>query len=93
MAGGVSVERAAVEGGIKCCQASIQELTKSSQLLRRNYQQAGSNGWKDQKYTALGNIVDECCGALDKPVTELEGCIEKLRKLLGAVGSYEEVKL
>ena len=65
MASGVSVESAAIQGGIGCCKTSIHELESASRSLQRSYQQAGSGGWKDQKYAALGGIVEECCSALD----------------------------
>ena len=89
MASGVSVEIAAVEGGIGCCKTSIHELQGASSGLQRSYQQAGSGGWKDQKYAALGGIVEECCSALTKPISELEECIGKLEQLLAAVREYE----
>ena len=93
MANGVSVERAAIQGGIGCCKTSIHELQSASSSLKRSYQQAGSGGWKDQKYAALGGIVEECCSALTKPISELEDCIQNLQKLLEAVGEYESTNL
>lgn len=93
MANGVSVERAAIQGGIGCCKTSIHELQSASSGLKRSYQQAGSGGWKDQKYAALGGIVEECCSALTKPISELEDCIQNLQKLLEAVGDYESTNL
>lgn len=93
MASGVSVEIAAVEGGIGCCKTSIHELESASSGLMRSYQQAGSGGWKDQKYAALGGIVEECCSALMKPISELHDCMGKLEKLLDAVREYEQVGL
>lgn len=93
MASGVSVERAAIQGGIGCCKTSIQELESASRSLQRSYQQAGSGGWKDQKYAALGGIVEECCSALTRPVAQLQECMGKLQDLLSAVSAYEEVDL
>ena len=93
MASGVSVESAAIQGGISCCKTSIHELESASNSLQRSYQQAGSGGWKDQKYAALGGIVEECCSALTKPITELQECMGKLSDLLQAVGEYEQVNL
>lgn len=93
MASGVSVERAAIQGGIGCCKTSIHELESASRSLQRGYQQAGSGGWRDQKYAALGGIVQECCSALTKPISELQDCMGKLEALLQAVGSYEDVNL
>ena len=53
MASGVSVESAAIQGGIGCCKTSIHELESASKSLQRSYQQAGSGGWKDQKYIVV----------------------------------------
>ncbi len=93
MAGGVSVESAAIQGGIRCCKTSIHELESASKRLKKSYQQAGSSGWKDQKYAALGGIVEECCSALTKPINELQNCIGKLENLLAAVREYESTSL
>lgn len=41
MASGVSVESAAIQGGIGCCKTSIHELEAASSSLQRSYQQAG----------------------------------------------------
>ena len=49
MANGVSVESAAIQGGIGCCKTSIHELESASNSLKRAYQQAGWVGWKDKK--------------------------------------------
>lgn len=93
MASGVSVESVAIQGGIGCCKTSIHELEAASSSLQRSYQQAGSGGWKDQKYAALGGIVEECCRALTKPVNELQECMGKLQDLLAAVQEYESTSL
>ena len=93
MAGNVLVEREALKAGIQCCKISIHELEAASRSLQRSYQQAGAGGWKDQKYAALGGIVDECCSALTKPISDLQDCMSKLNELLQAVGGYEEVSL
>lgn len=93
MANGVSVERAAVQGGIGCCKTSIHELEGASQSLKRSYQQAGSGGWRDQKYAQLGGIVEECCSALTKPIADLQECMVKLNALLQSIDSYESINL
>lgn len=93
MAGSVSVESAAIQGGINCCNTSINELDSASRALQRSYQAAGSGGWKDQKYTQLGSIVSDCCNALTKPISELQECMRKLDELLKAVSDYENVNL
>lgn len=91
MASGVSVERSAIQGGIGCCKTAIHELEAASRSLQRSYQQAGSGGWKDQKYADLGGIVEECCSALTKPISDLQECMGKLNDLLQAVGEYEGI--
>jgi len=68
-------------------------LESASKSLQRSYQQAGSGGWKDQKYAALGGIVEECCSALTKPISELQECMVKLNVLLKAVSEYEQTSL
>lgn len=93
MATGVSVEKAAVQGGIGCCKTSIHELQSASSSLQRSYQQAGAGGWRDQKYAALGGIVEECCAALTRPVAELQECMVKLEALLKAISDYEQTSL
>lgn len=90
---GVSVEAAAVQGGIGCCKTAIHELQTAAQKLQQNYQKAGSGGWKDQQYARLGGIVEECNSALTKPISDLENCISNLEKLLSAISSYSEVSL
>lgn len=93
MPNGVSVERAAVQGGMGCCQTAIHELQTASSGLQKSYRQAGANGWKDKQYAALGGIVEECCSALEKPVNELQECMSRLKKLLKAIGEYDEVNM
>lgn len=92
MAGGVSVERTAVQSGIGVCKTCIHELDAASKSLKRGYQNAGA-GWKDQKYAQLGGIIEECCSALEKPIAELESCQADLQKLLSIISSYEETNL
>lgn len=70
MASNVLVESSAIQGGIACCQTAIHELQEASRSLFSSYQQAGSGGWKDQKYAALGGIVDECCSNLKNPIDD-----------------------
>lgn len=93
MASGVSVEKAAVQGGIGCCKVAIHELETAARNLQRNYQRAGSGGWRDQKYVDLGGIVEECSSALLRPVAELQDCMIRLEELLKAISDYEMVDL
>lgn len=93
MASGVSVEKSAVNGGIGCCKTSMQELSSSARGLKNDFQNAGSGGWNDKQYRALGAIVNECCEALTKPISELQECQRKLEQLLAAITEYEDVSL
>ena len=93
MGSGVSVESGAIQGGIGCCRTSIHKLESASNSLRRSYQKAGSGGWRDQKYAKLGAIVEECCSALTKPISELQECVVKLTDLLQAVTDYEQISI
>jgi len=93
MASGVSVESAAIQGGIGCCKTAIHELEAASSSLGRSYQQAGSGGWKDQKYASLGGVIEECCSALTRPIGELHDCMGKLEDLLAAVREYESTSI
>lgn len=88
----VSVERTALQSGIMVCRTCIHELQSASRTLKQQYQSAGS-GWRDQQYARLGGIVGECCSALEKPISELEGCRQSLEKLLSSVIAYENVNL
>lgn len=93
MASGASVEINAVKGGIGCCKTAIQELEYASAALRQHYHNAGSGGWSDKSYTALGAIVNECCNALGKPIVELQTCLTKLHILYRSLEEYEQVSL
>lgn len=93
MASEVSVSTTSIQGGIQCCKVSIQELENSIKKLIQSYQMAGSRGWQDQKYVALGRIVEDCCMAMKTPTGELQDCIVKLEELLKIVTEYENSSL
>lgn len=93
MAIAVSVESMAVQSGIACCRTAIHELQDASNELMKGYQQAGSSGWRDQKYAALSGIVEECCSSLNNPISQLEECIGKLEEILSAVNDYEQTSI
>ena len=93
MASEVSVSTDAIQGGIQCCKVSIQEMENSIKKLINSYRMAGSQGWQDQKYVALGNIVEDCCMAMKTPTGELQDCIVKLEELLRIVTEYENNSL
>ncbi len=92
MANGASVESQALQSGIAICKLCMHELSDASRTLQRDYQSAGS-GWRDQQYARLGGIVEECCSALVKPITELQDCQKTLEDLLKSVLAYEETNL
>lgn len=89
---GVSVEKAALLGAISLCNESINNFQKTSSVLSKKYQSAGSD-WRDNKYTQLGTIVNECNTALNQPVKQLQECITKLNELLKAVDEYENIHI
>jgi len=91
MASNASVERTAVQSGIQICQTAIHELKTAAQRLSSGYQQAGSGGWRDQKYAQLGGIVEECTAALTDPISDLEACQNSLQRLLSAISGYEGI--
>lgn len=88
----VSVEAAAVSGAISLCRQSIQRFEETSSALNRKYQAAGS-AWKDSKYQQLGGIVGDCSTALQKPIWQLEECIQKLTALQKAIAEYEQTSV
>ncbi len=92
MAGGVATGSSYLQGGIKVCDVCVSSLTQASSSLNSGYQAAGS-GWQDSKYRELGQIVNECCQALTKPITELNSCRASLERLLAAVQEYEATSL
>ena len=93
MAGQASVTSSAIQGGIRCCEISIQELEGTIRKLLQNYQAAGAGGWRDQKYTELGVLVQECCSALKQPTGELQECMRKLQEIQAVIRRYEETNL
>lgn len=93
MAGQAAVTSSAVQGGIRCCTVSIQELENAIRKLLKNYQAAGAQGWRDQKYTELGQLVQECCRAMKQPTGELQECMNKLEEILAVIKRYEETNL
>ena len=93
MAGNVSVDSKAVNGGIMITKMSMEKLQNSSARLMQNYQRAGSSGWRDQKYKDLGVLVDQSVAALKRPLAELQECQDKLRILLKEIEAYESTRI
>lgn len=76
----------AAKGGVSVCK---HEITEAIRTLKQQYQNAGM-GWKDEKYQKLGDIIEECCDALNKPVNDLYSCGDDLDALIRAVSAYED---
>lgn len=88
----VSVEMTAVVKAISLCKQSIQQCQKSSEILQKKYQAAGTS-WKDGKYKELGGVLGNCTKALNSPVSELENCVTRLESLKKAISEYESTKI
>ena len=93
MTGSVSVDKKSVVGGINVCKLSIESLESSASRLENEYEQAGKDGWRDNKYRDLGILITQCTSSLKKPVTELNECMDKLRALLKEIEQYEEIRI
>ena len=89
----VSVDEKAIAGGKECCKISIELQNFTIKHLKEQYQRAGSNGWNDSKYKALGELIMECCNSMASSVKELEDCVNKLDKLARAIDKYESVNI
>lgn len=77
---------------VKYLRDAISDVNVTRSSLQRQYRQLGE-GWSDQKYRALGDIVQDCDRALSSMLEALmlgEGAV---RHLLGSVQSYEAVSL
>lgn len=88
----VSVEKSAVEKSIVLCEHTIRSYEEAAGYLEKQYRMAGS-GWNDVKYRQLGEVVHDCTTALNRPVSELQECLDKLRMLLKAIEQYENENL
>ncbi len=93
MAGNVSVDSQSIRDGIKVCEYAINQLEQASQALKKQYQDAGSSGWRDSKYNDLGILIDQCDSALKKPRQELDDSLVKLKQLLTEVEHYESINI
>ena len=93
MAGNVSVDEKAIAGRMRVCQMSVEKLEGAISQLKRDYEKAGSSGWRDSKYEQLGELVNSCINALKKPISELNECNEKLNILLEEVKNYEGINI
>ena len=92
MAGRASVEQQAVVAARQVCEQIAREFADTSASLQSKYHAAGTN-WSDEKYAALGGIVDDCSGSLTSAKNELEVCIGKLTQIERVIGEYENTRL
>ena len=88
----VSSSSTVIRSGIACCQTAMHELGAAASELLSAYSNAGS-GFQDEKYQQLGRIVEECASAINKPVGDIEDCVNTLNQLLKAVETYEQINL
>ena len=87
-----NVSRAAVKQAENLCKAAISELNNSNKKLGNRFREAGQH-WKDNKYKQLGEIINECQTAMNRPVKELMECVIKLQEMEKAIIAYEETTL
>lgn len=88
--GGISVEINAVSGAIKKCQTIQAGLKSESTKMLHQYDSLG-NGWNDEKYRELGQIVHKCSDALKQPLSELQRCEVVLTQLHAIISKYEGI--
>ena len=89
----VSVGKTAITNAENVCSGAIQDLNKSMEKLKRSYADAGSNGWGDNKYKQLGDIVNGCVDKLQSPIEDLFDCLKKLEEMYKAIEAYEDTNL
>ena len=88
--GEISVELNAVSGAIKKCQTIQAGLKSESTKMLHQYDSLG-NGWNDEKYRELGQIVHKCSDALKQPLSELQRCEVFLQRLYSIIAEYESI--
>lgn len=74
---------------MRLCAGARDEMVQATKKLERDYQRAGQ-GWRDEKYRQLGEVVNDCLVALRAPHSELDSCLDDLQKLLKAVQAYDD---
>ena len=82
------VTAATVRSCIKICVAAQSEMEEAAKRISQSLRAAGE-GWHDEKYSQLDEVVGECVGALRTPVKELEECRGDLERLLLVVEAYD----
>lgn len=88
----VSVSSQVLSQLVGLCKRSINELDKTSSNLLRQYKELG-NTWKDNKYKEFGDIVNNCCISLKKPLGEMEKAVAYLNELSAIIEEYEAIDL
>ena len=86
----ISVELNAVSDAIKKCQIIQAGLKSESTKMLHQYDSLG-NGWNDEKYRELGQIVHKCADALKQPLSELQRCEVFLTQLHTIIAEYESI--
>lgn len=87
-----SVEKEAILRSIALCNHSIEQYKLTARTLASKYREAG-NGWSDEKYRQLGNVINDCVGSLSSPLRELEESVTKLNEILRLIEMYENENL
>lgn len=88
----VSVNSQLLAQLIELCKKSMNELSQTSNKLLSQYKDLGST-WKDNKYKEFGDIINNCCSSLKKPLGEMERAVVYLRELMSILKEYESISL
>ncbi len=86
----VSTSYGAIESAKKICSDASKCLTDASGSLEKKYKAAG-DGWQDQKYHELGQIVAAAVDAMGTPIDGLNESIKSLAALQQIIEEYEGV--
>ena len=86
----ISVELNAIILASRQCKGVQNGLRSEASKMLRQYEALG-NGWNDDKYKELGQIVQKCAEALKQPISELQRCEVFLQRLQQAISEYEAV--
>ena len=89
---GVSVGLQDVQHAQALVSGAIQDLNSSAQKLNNRYREAGER-WRDNKYTQLGMIINDCTRALKSPIDELFDCLNTLKELENRIVEIESQNL
>jgi len=81
-----------IRNAVDICHRTLDVLRFSQRRMKDRYTDAGE-GWNDDKYRRLGDIVNDCDSSIEKVVNELQDCISPLRAMLKALTDYESVNI